>query len=120
MPISVRIPSIIDIKNMYPHVIKSIFLRSKISDNAPDGKANRKIGSGLAVVIRETNNGFGAMEVISHDAPTSYIAEPIYEKRTANHNVLYRPSLKGFKPDGKFFSSFPDGPISAIINNHPP
>ncbi len=46
MPISVRIPSIIDIKNMYPHVIKSIFLRSKISDNAPDSKANRKIGSG--------------------------------------------------------------------------
>jgi hypothetical protein len=116
IPKRVRIPKIIDTENMYPHVIKSIFFRSKISDNAPDGKAKRKIGSVLAVVIRETNKGFEAMEVINHDAPTSYIAEPIYEKRTANHNALYRPSLKGFKPDGEFFPSLPDGPIPAIGN----
>jgi hypothetical protein len=52
----------------------------KISDNIPDGNANRKIGI-VAVVIRETNKGLGASEVISHDAPTSYIAAPTYEKR---------------------------------------
>ena len=81
-PTRVSIPSIVDIVNMYAHVIRSILRRSKISDNAPDGNANRKIGRVLAVVIRETNKGFGASEVISHDAPTSYIAVPIYEKRS--------------------------------------
>ena len=46
--------------------------RSKISDSIPDGNANSKIGRAIAVVIRETNKGFGASEVISHDAPTSW------------------------------------------------
>ena len=49
-----------------------------MSDNIPDGKANKKIGKAVAVVMRETNNGFGARVVISHDAPTSYIATPTY------------------------------------------
>jgi hypothetical protein len=88
IPIRVRIPSIVDIVNIYAQVIRSIERRSKISDNIPDGNANRKIGKVVAVVIRETNNGFGASEVISHDAPTSYIAAPTYEKRAAIHNVL--------------------------------
>jgi hypothetical protein len=77
-----------------------------ISDSIPDCNANRKIGSAVAVVIRETNKGFGASEVISHDAPTSYIAAPIYEKRVAIHNVLYRPDLNGLKPDSEIFSCF--------------
>jgi hypothetical protein len=98
----VRIPSIIDTVNMYPHVISKILRRSKISDNAPDGKAKRKIGRVL--VIRETNKGFGASEVISHDAATSYIAAPIYEKRAANQKALYRLYLKGLKPDEEIFS----------------
>jgi hypothetical protein len=55
----VSIPSIIDTANIYPHVISSISRRSKMSDKAPDGKAKRKIGRVLAVVIRETNKGFG-------------------------------------------------------------
>ena len=97
-------PSIIDTVNMYPHVIRSIWRRSKMSDNAPDGKAKRKIGRVLAVVIRETNKGFGAREVISHDAATSYIAAPIYEKRTAIQKALYRLYLKGLKPDAEIFS----------------
>ena len=45
-----------------------------MSDNIPDGNANKKIGRVVAVVTRETNKGSGASEVISHDAPTSYIA----------------------------------------------
>jgi len=51
-----------------------------MSHNAPDGKAKRNIGRVLAVVIREMNKGFGASEVISHDAATSYIAAAIYEE----------------------------------------
>ena len=74
IPTRVRIPSIVDIVNMYTHAIRSILRRSKISDNVPDGNAKRKIGRVVAVVIRETNKGFGASEVINHDAPTSYIA----------------------------------------------
>jgi hypothetical protein len=57
--------------------MRRILLRSKMSDNAPDGKAKRKIGKVPAVVIKETDKGFGASEVISHDAATSYIAIPI-------------------------------------------
>jgi hypothetical protein len=104
-PTRVSIPNIVDIVNMYAQVIRSILRRSKISDNVPDGNAKRKIGRVVAVVIRETNKGFGASEVINHDAPTSYIAAPIYEKRAAIHNVLYRLDLKGLKPDAEIFSS---------------
>jgi hypothetical protein len=104
-PTRVRIPSAVDIVNMYAHVIRSMLRRSKISDSIPDGNANRKIGRVVAVVIRETNKGFGASEVISHDAPTSYIAAPTYEKRAAIHNILYRLDLKGLKPDAEISSS---------------
>ena len=104
-PTRVSIPSIADIVNMYAQVIMSILRRSKISDNVPDGNAKRKIGRVVAVVIRETNKGFGASEVINHDAPTSYIAAPIYEKRAAIHNILYRLDLKGLKPAAEIFSS---------------
>jgi hypothetical protein len=92
-------------------VTRRILLRSKISDNAPEGNARRKIGRVVAVVIRETNKGFVAMEAINHDAPTSYIAAPIYKKRAEVHNVVYNPVLKGLKPDVGIFSllnsSFP-------------
>ena len=103
-PKRVSIPSIIDTVNMYPHVMSKILRRSKMSDNAPDGKVKRKIGRVLAVVIREKNKGFGASEVISHDAATSYIAAPIYEKRAANQKALYRLYLRGLKPDEEIFS----------------
>jgi hypothetical protein len=103
-PIRVRIPSVVDIVNIYAHVIRSILRRSKISDNIPDGNASRKIGRVVAVVIRETNKAFGAREVISHDAPTSYIAAPTYEKRTAIHNVLNIADLKGLNPNAEIFS----------------
>jgi hypothetical protein len=103
-PIRVRIPSIVDIINIYAHVIRSMLRRSKMSDNIPDGNANKKIGKAVAVVMRETNNGFGPSEVISHDAPTSYIAAPTYEKRAAIHNILYILDLKGLKPDAEIFS----------------
>jgi len=73
----VSIPRTIDTISMYPLVTKRIFRRSKISDNAPDGNARRKIGSALAVVTRETHRGVGAREVINHEAPTSYMAAPI-------------------------------------------
>ena len=88
IPTRVSIPSVVDIVNMYAHVIRSMLRRSKISEIVPDGKAKRKIGRVVDVVIRETNKGFGESEVINHDAPTSYMAAPIYEKRTAVHNVL--------------------------------
>jgi len=103
-PIRVRIPSVVDIVNIYAHVIRSILRRSKISDNIPDGNTSRKIGRVVAVVIRETNKAFGAREVISHDAPTSYIAAPTYEKRTAIHNVLKIVDLKGPNPNTEIFS----------------
>ncbi len=103
-PIMVMIPSRVEIVNIYAHVIRSILRRSKISDNIPDGNANRKIGRVVAVVIRETNKGLGASEVISHDAPTSYIAPPTYEKRTAIHNVLKIADLKGLNPNAEIFS----------------
>jgi hypothetical protein len=103
-PIRVKIPSVVDIVNIYAHVIRSILRRSKISDNIPDGNASRKIGRVVAVVIRETNKAFGAREVISHDAPTSYIAAPTYEKRTAIHNVLKIVDLKGPNPNTEIFS----------------
>ncbi|MFY9799084.1 MAG: hypothetical protein WAJ93_25640, partial [Candidatus Nitrosopolaris sp.] len=41
---------------------------------------------------------------ISHDAATSYIAAPIYEKRAANQKARYRLYLKGLKPDEEIFS----------------
>jgi hypothetical protein len=104
-PTRVSIPSIVDIVNIYAQVKRSILRRSKISDNVPDGNAKRKIGRVVAVVTRETNKGFGASEVINHDAPTSYIAAPTYKKRAAIHNVLYRLDLKGLKPDPGIFSS---------------
>ena len=76
----------------------------KISDNIPDGNASKKIGKAVAVVIKETNKGFGEREVISHEAPTSYMAAPIYEKRAALHNVLYMTDFKGLSPDFEIFS----------------
>jgi hypothetical protein len=76
----------------------------EISDSIPDGNANSKTGKVVAVVIRETNRGFGASEVISHDAPTSYIAAPAYEKRAAILNSRYRLDLKGLKPDREISS----------------
>ena len=100
----VRIPNMVDTVNMYAHVIRSIVRRSKISDNIPEGNANKKIGRAVAVVTRETNKGFGASEVISHEAPTSYIAAPTYEKRAAIHSILYTLDLKGLKPDAKIFT----------------
>ena len=100
-PDSVRIPSTEDIINIYVHAIRSIIRRSKISDNIPDGNANKKIGKLAAVVIRETNKGFGTREAINHDAPISYIAIPIYENMAAIHNVLYKLDLKGLNPDTK-------------------
>jgi hypothetical protein len=114
-PASVRNPSIVDTVNMYADVIRSIVRRLKISDNIPEGNANRKIGRLVAVVISETNKGFGASEVISHDAPTSYIAEPTYEKRVAIHNVLYRLDFKGLKPD--FISCLCGCPSISTIEN---
>jgi len=101
----VIIPNAADIADIYTKAIKSIFLRSKISDNIPEGNANRKIGNVVAVVIRDTNKGFGTRDVINQDAPTSYIAAPTYEKRAEIHNVLYRANLKGLKPDELLFSS---------------
>jgi hypothetical protein len=98
-PTNVMSPNAADIANMYADVIRRIFLLSKISDNIPEGSANNKIGRALAVVMRETNKGFGASDVISHDAPTSYIAAPTYENRAAIHNVLYRLDLRGLRPD---------------------
>jgi hypothetical protein len=115
-PRRVSIPRIIDTENMYPHVMRSILRRSKISDKAPDGNAKRKIGRVLAVVIKETNKGFGASEVISHDAPTSYIAAPIYEKRAPIHNALYSLSLKGLKPNAEILSSRLCFPLSTTGN----
>jgi hypothetical protein len=117
IPTRVSIPSIVDIVNMYAQVIRSILRRSKISDNVPDGNAKRKIGRVVAVVIRETNKGFGASEVINHDAPTSYIAAPIYEKRAAIHKVLYRLDLKGLKPDAEVFSSLCSCPFLSTIGS---
>jgi hypothetical protein len=116
IPTRVSIPSIVDITNMYAQVIRSILRRSKISDNVPDGKAKRKIGRVVAVVISETNKGFGASEVINHEAPTSYIAPPIYEKRAAIHNILYRLDLKGLKPVAEIFSSRSCPSLSTIEN----
>ena len=75
-PTRVSIPNRADIVNKYAHAIRSIRLGSNRSDSIPDGKANRKIGNVVAVVTRETKKGLGAREVISHDAPTSYIAAP--------------------------------------------
>jgi hypothetical protein len=83
---------------MYADVVTSMRRRSKISDSIPDGNANSKIGREVAVVIRETKRGFGAIEVISHDAPTSYIAAPTYENSAATHNIRYKLDLKGLKP----------------------
>lgn len=110
MSSKVSIPSVIDSVDMYPHVMRSISRRSKMSDNTPDGKAKRKIGRVLAVVIRETNKGFGASEVINHDAATSYIVPPIYEKRAAIQKVL-----SGEIAEILYFGSLL--PLSTIVNN---
>lgn len=116
-PIRVRIPSTVDIINIYAHVRRSMLRRSKMSDNIPDGNANKKIGKAVAVVMRETNNGFGEREVISHDAPTSYIAAPTYEKRAAIHSVLYIADLKGLSPDFEIFSCLSPSPSFSTIEN---
>jgi hypothetical protein len=117
LPMSVRIPNRVDITKIYAHVIRSILRRSKISETIPEGNANRKIDNVVAVVIRETNKGLGASEVISHDAPTSYIAAPTYEKRAAVHNVLYIIDLKGLNPDVELFSFFSSCPSLSFIEN---
>jgi hypothetical protein len=118
IPIRERIPSVVDIATIYTHVIRSRMRRSKMSDNIPDGNANRKIGKAVAVVMRETNNGSDTREVISHDAPTSYIATPTYEKRAAIHNVLNIEDLKGFSPDMDILSCLcPSISFSTIENN---
>ena len=116
-PIRVRIPSIVDIVNIYAQVRRSILRRSKMSDNIPDGNANKKIGKAVAVVMRETNNGFGEREVISHEAPTSYIAAPTYEKRAAIHSVLYIADLKGLSPEFEIFSCFSPSISFSTIEN---
>jgi hypothetical protein len=76
-PRRVSIPRIVDTANMYAQAIKRILRLSKMSEIVPDGKANRKIGRAVAVVISETNKGFGVSETISQEAPMSYIAAPI-------------------------------------------
>jgi hypothetical protein len=117
-PKIVMIPNRVDIVNIYAHAITSILRRSKISDNIPDGNANRKIGRLVAVVTRDTNKGLGASEVISHDAPTSYIAAPTCEKRAAIHNVLKIADLKGLKPEPEIFSRLSSWlSLSTIENN---
>lgn len=103
-PIRVMTPSVADIATIYALVMSNMVRRSKISDNVPDGNANKKIGKVEAVVMSDTNNGFGEREVINHDAPTSYIATPTYEKRAAIHKVLYIADLKGLNPDFDIFS----------------
>ena len=60
-----------------------------MSDNIPDGNANKKIGKAVAVVMRETNNGFGEREVISHDAPTSVTLLHQHMKRELQSIVSY-------------------------------
>jgi hypothetical protein len=118
IPIRESIPSIMDIATIYAHVIRSRIRRSKMSDNIPDGNANKKIGKAVAVVMRETNNGSDAMEVINHEAPTSYIDIPTYEKRAAIHNVLNIGDLKGFSPDMDILSCLsPSFHLSTIENN---
>ena len=112
IPARVSNPRIVETIHMYPHVMSSIFRQSKISEIAPDGIANRKMGRVLAVIIRETNKGLGASEVISHEAPTSYIAAPVYEKSAAIHNALYKLSLKGLQPEIKV-----PFPLSTIRSN---
>jgi len=87
-PVNVRSPKAVKVANMYPDVIRSIFRLSKISESMPEGNANNKMGRAVAVVIRETNNGLGASDVINHEAPTSYIAAPAYEKRADIQNFL--------------------------------
>jgi hypothetical protein len=103
-PTKVSIPSRADIVNKYAHAIRSIRLGSKRSESIPDGNANRNIGNVEAVVTRETKKGSGAREVISHDAPTSYIAAPTLEKSDAVHNILYREDFRGLNPDAEIFS----------------
>ena len=88
IPTRVSIPSIVEIVNIYTQVIKSMLRLSKISDNAPDGNANRKIGRALAVVIKEKLvmdleqwTSLTKMLHIIHGTPT-------YEKKEAIHNAL--------------------------------
>ncbi len=76
-PRRASIPKIVDTVDMYAQAIKSILRMSKISEIVPNGKANRKIGRVVAVVIRETNKGFGVSETISQEDPMSYIAAQI-------------------------------------------
>jgi hypothetical protein len=73
----VSIPNVVDTITMYAQATRSILRLSNISEIAPDGKAKRKIGRVDAVVIRETNSGFGASETINHEDPTSYMDAPI-------------------------------------------
>jgi hypothetical protein len=117
-PIRVRIPSIVDTTTIYALVIISIIRRSKISDNIPDGNANKKIGKAVAVVISETNKGFDEIEVISQDALISYMAAPTYEKRDALHNVLYIADLKGLSPDFEIFSCLSIFPSFLVMENN--
>jgi hypothetical protein len=103
-PTKVSIASRADMINKYAHAIRRIRFGAKRSDSIPEGNANRNIGNVLAVVTRETKKGSGARDVISHDAPTSYIAAPTEEKRDAVHNILYREDFKGLNPDAEICS----------------
>ncbi len=66
-----------------PCVIKSIFLRSKISARVPPGIAKITIGSAPIANTKDTISGEGESDVISHCPPVSCIEVPIFDVTVA-------------------------------------
>lgn len=61
--------------------------RSTTSARAPPGRAKRNIGKVVAAWTIATHKGLGDSEVISHEAPTSFIQVPMFETMVAIHRA---------------------------------
>src|SRR3954454_4265232 len=78
--------------------------RSTISASAPPARANRNIGSVLAVCTSATTSGSGLSEVISQPAAAVCIQLPTLETTVATHSTV-----KVGKPNGLSAPGSSDG-----------
>jgi len=69
--------------------------RSHISAVAPDGRDNNMIGNVVDACTSATMSAEGAMEVMSHDAPTAWMRLPKFDIRLADQIEAKMREWKG-------------------------
>src|SRR5579859_4103178 len=70
-------------------------LRSQMSATAPDASDSSMIGAEVDACTNATMSAVGAMEVISHEAPTAWIRPPKFEIRLALQIIAKMREWKG-------------------------